>query len=124
MVRATIKDATQLTRKANVSESDRTEARDAAADWIQQEIIDKDRWGEMTLQDLGEESPWSRQHIANTLEQYFDPVGESLNGAEEEPPKQIPVGDRDDGKSAEYRQGFRDGLEFARENPELVLDRR
>jgi hypothetical protein len=74
-------DAAQLKAHAiervdDVPDEVATTARDEAADWIEAEVVEAGRWP-MDLQDMGEESGWSRQHIKNTLDHYFRPIADS-----------------------------------------------
>lgn len=104
MVRPAIKSAEEIRRREVVPEDQRTQERTKAADWIEENIIKEGRWGEMPMREIAEESQWSRQHIANTLDAYFEPADS-------------PAGLGTEGRSLDYRQGFRDGIEFVRENP-------
>lgn len=61
--------------KDHIPESVRTPGKDDAAEKIR-EIVDAGRWP-MDLQDIAEESDWSRQHIANTIQAYFEFPGET-----------------------------------------------
>lgn len=106
MVRPAIKNADQIRRREVVPEEDRTPERTKAADWIEENVIEEGLWGEKTIRWIGEESEWSRQHIANTLDTYFEPADS-------------PEGLASEGRSLDYRQGFRDGIEFVRENPTI-----
>lgn len=89
-----------LRRRQQVPEGNRTEARDAAASWIEDEVLSEDRWP-MTYTNMAEESGWSRQHIANTIENYFvevdtedDQIGHEVSNVFEA-----------------YRRGYSDGWE-------------
>ena len=68
--------ADNLVRKASVPERDRTPQRDDAADYIE------DMWPEHSLREIAEESGFSRSHIQNTIDRYFEPADrqESHNG--------------------------------------------
>lgn len=86
--------------KENITEDLRTEDRDAAAEFIQKEIIGENRWP-MTRTEIAEESGWSRQHISNVLRHYFEEVNQ-------------PAGDIDtsrfDSVFEAYREGYREGF--------------
>jgi len=99
MVREEIKTATRLQRKPEVPQDDRTPARDDAADWLEKHVVEEDRWADVSLAQLGEESDWTRQHLSTVLDLYFEPV--------EEVPESILEAYRKG-----YRDGFQDGLEI------------
>lgn len=65
-----------LRRKDDVSNDVRTPGKDEAAAYIEENVIEKDRWP-MPITDIADECGWSPQHIRNTLEDYFQPVDES-----------------------------------------------
>lgn len=111
MVRQQVKKAPELRRKEFVPDDLRTTERDKAADWLEEHIIAEGRWSETTIQDIAAESDWSRQHIANTLDSYFEPADS-------------PAAFDDTEKPLGYRQGFRDGISFVQENPEMFGLRR
>lgn len=68
-------------RKENIPSDIRTPGKDEAADAID-EIIESGRWP-MDIKDIADEAGWSRQHIANTLEGYYQTEHvESDNGNE------------------------------------------
>lgn len=73
----------QIKRKANVPEHQRTEGKDEAADYILEQIIEENRWP-MNLEDIAEETGWSRQHIANTIRDYYQPAHSDEEGGEVE----------------------------------------
>lgn len=98
MVSDEIKNATRLQRKLRVPEQHRTPERDRAADWLEEEVVANDRWGEVTLSQLGEESEWTRQHLSTVLDLYFEPATD------------IP-GDVLEAYRKGYRDGFQDGLD-------------
>lgn len=78
-----IREAPRIRRRRFVPEDDRTEDRDKAADYIQKEVITAGRWP-MTMTEIADETGYSRQHIANTLDAYFEPV----NGEGDEPARE------------------------------------
>lgn len=76
----TITDAKKIRRKSEVPESDRTAGKDAAAEFIEEEVLEKGRWpmhlteiADLSEEKLGDDG-WSRQHITNTINDYFEPV--------------------------------------------------
>lgn len=96
--------------RVDVPPSERTEARDDAAEYIEE------MWP-TTLTEIAEESGYSRQHVKNTLSRYFKPAEEEGNNME------ITAGDAPDlnlpGHEREllqaYRLGYRDGFEDGRD---------
>jgi len=99
----------ELRRKEDVPDDARTPQKDAAAAFVEREIIDKDRWPmEFTeMAQLSDEKAknggWSRQHFSNTISDYFKEIDEERAQAAE----------FDDMFEA-YRQGYRDGFRDAR----------
>lgn len=63
-----------IQRKDDIEKHRRTEGKTEAADWIEENIISEGRWP-VNLEDMAEESGWSRQHIAGTLRDYFEVAG-------------------------------------------------
>lgn len=90
-----------LRRRRQIPQGKRTEARDAAASWIEENVIEEDRWP-LTYTEMAEESGWSRQHIANTIEYYF---------AEADTESQEVMQDEFASRFEAYRAGFNDGWE-------------
>lgn len=82
-----------LQRKKFVASDYRTDERDRAADWFEQEILDKDRWP-LNLSQLEEESEWSRQHIKNVLDHYFEVVDEETGAKSEVTGRPVIDGER------------------------------
>lgn len=106
MVRATLKEATALQRKARVPDSDRTPDRDKVADWIEANVIHGDwDWSDTTISEIAEEIDYSRQHVATTLDYYFDPLTAGRDDPVSRLIESIP---RVDG-SDDFRDGFREG---------------
>lgn len=64
----------EIRRKDHVPEEDRTEGKDDAADWIQKNVVDEGRWP-MDMQDIAAEMGYSRQHVTNTIRDYFEVPG-------------------------------------------------
>ena len=56
----------------------RTDGKDDAAKFLWDEIIQPGRWP-MPLSDIADESGWSRQHISNTIQTYFEEPEEETN---------------------------------------------
>lgn len=73
MSRARIREAGALRRRQRVPDSDRTAARDEVADWIEEHAADD--WVSWTMTAVAEEVGYSREHVAKTLEAYFEPAG-------------------------------------------------
>lgn len=69
-----LKTATQIRRKDIVAESKRTEGKDQVANYIEDEIVAEGRWP-VAMTEIAEECGYTRQHVANTLRDYFEPVG-------------------------------------------------
>lgn len=67
-----LKNADEIRRKDSISKSVRTEGKDDAAETIDA-IIEAGEWP-MDLSEIAERAGWSRQHIANTLEGYYEAV--------------------------------------------------
>lgn len=74
--------AQRIKRKDHIPSSVRTEGKDEAANFIEEEIVDKGLWPMPNTQiaEKTKEHPdyngWSRQHIANTIRDYFEPANE------------------------------------------------
>lgn len=73
-------DAERIERRAQVPDHARTDGKTAVAEYIASEIVDEGRWP-TTLTAIEEETEWSRQHIRNTLNDYFRPA---VDGTERE----------------------------------------
>jgi len=121
MVRAEIKEASELRRKRYVPDSDRTPDRDAMADWIDSHIVQGDwDWSETTISEISEASGFSREHVARVLDTYFDPGA----GGQSEIIAQMAMAAVDqqasgDGFEDGFRQGFEAGIAFVLEHDEL-----
>jgi len=125
MVRDSIKDADALQRRSYVPEEQRTSDRDAAADWLESELVNDNRdWAETTLVSLSDESGWSREHIARTIDSYFDPADGPTRSQIIEEIVTAAVNADHSGKDypAGFRDGFTAGLDFARTHEETVQD--
>lgn len=128
MVRAAIKEADELQRRPYVPEQDRTPDRDDAADWLEAELVDGDRsWGQTTIVELSEasgnsgESGYSREHIARTLDKYFDPKGGGRSAILEElASAAVTESNRSDDYEGGFQDGFETGLKFALEHEQLL----
>ena len=88
-------------RRDNIPESIRTPGKDDAALVIENEIANGN-WP-LTPSELAERSDWSRSHMRNVLDQYFepvdengDPVSEHENGAETDGKMNVKVGPEPD----------------------------
>lgn len=115
MSRARIREANELQRKASIPASDRTPARDEVARWIDEHAADD--WVNWTMTDIAEEVDRSREHVAKTLELYFEPVGEGSELAD------LLGGQAPSDQSSEYRAGYSDGFADALALPDDVLRR-
>jgi predicted patatin/cPLA2 family phospholipase len=115
--------STAIRRKAQVSEEDRTHAKTEAAQYIEGEILERGRWP-MDLTKIAEETEWSRQHIANTIRDYFEPADDSTGDEQvqtEEKPKSSSDLDIDVMKLIEvYRMGYQDGRRDAEQEGDGV----
>lgn len=79
-----LKNAPALRRKA--APDNPTDGKRKAADWIEAHVVDEGRWP-MQYQDITAEidadpdiKSYSRQHITNTLHDYFEPVRRPESG--------------------------------------------
>lgn len=128
MVSKQLRHASRIERKPDISESARTAGRDDAADWIKEHAADN--WTEWTFSEIADETDYSRQHIANVVENYFQPTGAESdtksNGSEprtspgsgqslsELDNEQVPDWILEKVKEA-YRDGYRDGFADGRD---------
>jgi len=119
MVRARIREATELTRRQAVPDADRTPARDAAADCIETYLAEHD-WPETTIVELAEHCDWSREHISKTLDAYFDPAGIG----EPDPMADLVATLSEEGEGTATQQAYRDGvldtIAWLLDNPDVV----
>jgi len=123
MVRAVIKEATDLQRKAYVPDYDRTPDRDELAQWIDGEIVNGDLdWSQTTIQEISEMAGWSREHVSNTLDRYFVPASQAGGGDITQLIQALPTPDGNDNFQSGYRSGFSDGVRWALENRETLED--
>jgi hypothetical protein len=116
MSRARIREAGALQRKQRVPDSDRTAARDEVADWIEAHAADD--WVDWTMTAVAEEVGYSREHVAKTLEAYFEPAGGERSELAE-----LLGGEAPTEQSSEYRAGFSEGFATALNLPDEVLRR-
>ncbi len=107
--------ARQIRRKDSIPSDDQTPGKEQAADYIEREVLEKDRWP-MNLTDIADECEWSRQHIANTLRDYFEPappnrapVQVNATGEKEPPATQINIKVPEGVDVDSYLQGWVDG---------------
>lgn len=122
MVRAALKQARRIERQDYVPDSRRTPDRDEAADWIDMHVVDGDRdWGETTMSEIAEAAGYSREHIATTLDHYYQPAGQSQDLASELA-GDIPTPEG----TSEFRDGFaygwREGVRWALRHGDAVTD--
>lgn len=104
-----IRDARAIRRKDSVPDSKRTADRDAAADYIETDVVADGRWP-VSMTQIAQETNYSRQHIANVLEYYFEPTEPDRDPRRIEPPEDV----ADEGS---YLRGFIDGYRDAAEGP-------
>lgn len=64
-------------RKDNIPDSVRTPGKDDAAETID-EIIESGKWP-MDIKEIAEIAGWSRQHISNTIQAYYEIPGSDEN---------------------------------------------
>lgn len=123
MVRAAIHEATALRRRSYVPDADRTPDRDDAADWLEEHLVDGDwDWQETSISEISEATGYSRQHIATTLEHYFEPVDGDGRRIQLGELAMAAVDREASGEDFEsgFRQGFEAGVRFVVENQELI----
>jgi hypothetical protein len=122
MVRAAIKEATELQRKQFVPDHERTPDRDELADWIEREIVDGAReWADMTISEIHEETGWSREHVARVLDGYF----EAASGDRDELDRllqSMPSPSGGDEYQQGYRAGWNDCLRWSLQNREKLAE--
>lgn len=110
-----------IERKPDIPESAQTPDRDIVADWIEENAVDE--WLNWSFKDVGDETGYSRQHVANTVKNYFEPAppddGRKSNGSS--PP--VTVGSVDQLDESQmpdwviqkvkdaYREGMQDGID-------------
>ncbi|MFB6150339.1 MAG: hypothetical protein ABEJ40_00895 [Haloarculaceae archaeon] len=80
-----------IRRRKNVEQSEKTEERTRAADWIEENVIGEvelpiqyTELERMAIEDLGEENAWSRQHFTNVIKWYFESVDDGENSGIED----------------------------------------
>ena len=68
----------QLERKEHIPDAVRTNGKDEVADWLDANVFAKDRWPvpvTQLVEEMAEDGvDYSRQHISNTLTDYYQPV--------------------------------------------------
>jgi len=68
----------QLERKDYIPDAVRTAGKDEVADWLDANVFSKDRWPvpvTQLVEEMAEDGvEYSRQHISNTLTDYYEPV--------------------------------------------------
>jgi len=121
MVRAEIKQASELSRTHHVPDRDRTPDRDEMADWIDSHIVQGDwDWPETTISEISDAAGFSREHVARVLDTYFEPA----SGGQSEVLSEIAMAAVDQQASGTdfeqgFRQGFEAGIGFVLEHDEL-----
>lgn len=121
-----LRHAARIERKPDIPDSAQTPDRDKVADWIEQHAADD--WLNWTFTDVANEYPAdiSRQHVSNTVENYFQPA---TDNAQEKSNGNSPTGNvnavdqLDEGEVPDwviqkvkdaYREGMQDGIEIGR----------
>ena len=113
MVSNELQHAPRITRKPTIPDSEQTPMREKAAEWIEEHAADD--WQNWTFTKIADETEFSRQHIANTVQTYFQPT----DGSSASPTKasvsraDAPEWVLEAVKEA-YRDGYRDGVEDER----------
>lgn len=119
MVRASLREATNLQRVERVDDHNRTPDRDEAADCIETQVINGNRpWSDWTIVELSDVCGWSRQHISVTLEHYFVAEGSQNSGGGSG--LDALLGGVEG--SEEYREGFVDGLRVGLSRRDEIQD--
>lgn len=72
-----------ITPKDRIDPNERTPGKDQAAEWIQEHVVDPDKWDDYTISQMADESGWSRQHLRNTVQDYFDHIEATENDTSE-----------------------------------------
>lgn len=75
MVRQELKTANEIERRPHVPDKHRTKGREEVADWIEEHAAHE--WSDWTHQEVAQEVDYSRQHVDNVVEHYFQPAGGS-----------------------------------------------
>lgn len=103
-----------IVRKDHVPKEDRTKGKDQAADWIQENVIERGRWP-MDMQEIAEECGYSRQHVTNTIRDYFEvagaPIEMELEGERAHIEFDVPPTDDPDAYVRGYLRGWLDASE-------------
>lgn len=103
-----------IERKQHIPAEVRTDGKDEVADWIESEIIDNGRWP-MDMQDIAEEAGWSRQHVTNTIRDYFETKDGgatlSINDTRAQIEFEVPGGVDRQSYVQGYLRGWLDGTE-------------
>jgi hypothetical protein len=104
----------EIRRKDHVLPEDRTEGKDDVADFIEREIVEAGRWP-MDMQDVAEEVGYSRQHVTNTIRDYFEvdgaPVEIAVDGNRAHIEFDVPPTDDPDAYVRGYLRGWLDARE-------------
>lgn len=123
MVKVEIKRARRLRRipDERVDPSDRTPAREEAADWIEQHVVNGGReWQEWTMTEIAERTTYSREHISNSLDAFFEPADSDTATSRLAEMLSPPEQDEDNKDWRDgYQRGFLDGVRAATETDDL-----
>lgn len=98
-----------LERVDEVPPADQTEGKDDAADAIEELMKNEADWP-MTMTEIGQRTGWTRQHVSNTIQDYFSWPGkhDEFKGRNVEIPADVE-------KPADYLRGLSDGWRLASE---------
>lgn len=99
-----VREASRIRLKQSVPEETRTESKDKMAWYIVREVVWAGRWP-LTMTKIAEETDFTRQHVTNTLNEYF----------EEAETEWV----REDVFEA-YRTGYRDCMQNREKHPEGI----
>lgn len=121
MVSASLKEADRIERRTHVPDKHRTPERSKVADWIEEHAADD--WQEWTHQEIADETGYSRQHVDNVVEYYFQPEGKTSDvealaddlGIGDISTLQHALGADVSRELLIYRLGYRDGQQDALE---------
>lgn len=104
-----VKRASRIQRREDVPNEEYSVERKRAADWIEEHVLEAGKWP-MQMNEIAEQTKWSRQHIANTVEAFFEPVFSLQEIAVEGHLEEF------DSVFEAYRVGYQDGYADGRED--------
>lgn len=117
MVSDEIRNAAQIRRRTRVPPEDRTPDRTQVADWIEEHAAGE--WSRWSASQVAEETSYSRQHVDNVLQHYFEPVREAnvfdeiaeRLGIEDMEDRHDLLGELTSRELLIYRLGYRDAVQ-------------